>query len=298
MHENMQEGCGCMVEYILGSYMVSKNLISNEQLQDTLAKQNQVRVKLGTIAVSEGILTLEQAEEVNRLQMSCDKRFGDIAIEKGYMTEAQLGKILKLQGNPYLVFIQSLVDEGLVEFGKVEAMVEDFRKENGYGYSDMEAIKNDEIEKIIPLYLSGQTEEFGDIIGIAVRLIRRSIDRFAYIGKAAMLGDANNFEVPVVSQKISGTPIKRVALVEESDGLLEIACIYGREEYPAIDEDALDAAGEFLNCIDGLYTSEIGGGADLQPPTYSVDGTSVVGAKICMVPIWVNNKQLKLVVVK
>lgn len=288
-----------MVEYILGSYMVSKNLISEEQLKMTLAKQNQVRVKLGTIAVSEGILTLAQAEEVNRLQMSCDKRFGDIAIEKGYMTEGQLEKILKLQGNPYLVFIQSLVDGGAVEFGKVEGIVEEFRKENGYGYSDLEAIKNDEIEKIIPLYLTKETEEFGEMIGIAVRMIRRNIDRFTYIGKAKVVPvEEQKIDAPMVSQEITGTPVKRVAFVEAGEGVLEVACVYGREEYPELDEDALDAAGEFLNCVDGLYMSEMGNGADLLPPIYSENGGTVSGDKVCSIPVWVNNKELNLIVVR
>ena len=99
-----------MVEYILGNYLVETGKITKAQLEQTLADQDTVRVKLGLIAVAEGMMTLEQTAEVNRLQALKDQRFGDIAVERGFLTEEQVAKLLKKQGNAYLTFIQTMVD--------------------------------------------------------------------------------------------------------------------------------------------------------------------------------------------
>ena len=85
-----------MVEYILGNYLVKNGKITTEQLNDTLTKQDSVRVKLGLIAVAEGMMTLEQTDEVNRLQAVMDQRFGDIAVSKGYLTDEQKRNFLDI----------------------------------------------------------------------------------------------------------------------------------------------------------------------------------------------------------
>lgn len=284
-----------MVEYILGNYMISRNKISEEQLVRTLNRQEQVRVKLGLIAVSEGLITLAQSEEINRLQATCDKRFGDIAIEKGYMTEAQLDKILKMQGNAYLVFVQSLVDEGILQIGEMEGILEEFRKENGYCISDMEALKSDDIEKIVPLFLPNESEAFGDIIGIAVRTIIRCIDRHVYLKKAEMIPELS--DAVMVTQRMEGDKALTTGFVEAEGGMVKIASIYGREEFDGIDEDVLDATGEFLNCINGLYSAAMSNKSiELMPPEFYEKDGKLTGNKVCRIPVWIQNKKVYFVV--
>ncbi|MDD6570868.1 MAG: hypothetical protein PUF12_00635 [Thermoflexaceae bacterium] len=277
--------------------MISKNMISGEQLTETLNRQEQVRVKLGLIAVSEGLITLQQAEEINRLQATCDKRFGDIAIEKGYMTEAQLDKILKMQGNAYLVFVQSLVDEGVIKMGEMEGILEEFRKEKGYCISDMEALKSDDIEKIVPLFLSQEAEEFEDIIGVAVRTIIRCIDRHVYLERAEIIPEIS--DAVAVTQKMEGMKPKVTGFVEADGGMVKIASVYGREEFDGVNEDVLDAAGEFLNCINGLYSAAMSNKSvelELMPPEYHEKDGKISGSKICRIPLWIQNKKIYFVV--
>lgn len=286
-----------MVEYILGNYMVSKNKISKEQLIDTINKQEQVRVKLGLIAVSEGMITLEQADEINRLQTMCDKRFGDIAIEKGYMTESQLDKVLKLQGNAYLVFVQALVDSGVLTLGEMEEILEDFRKENGFGTTDIEALKSNEAERIVPLFITADTEKYQDMIGVVVRALIRCVDRQAYLGKAEIVDeiDAGSFAV----QQLEGEEGVLTAFVEEDGGMLRTASVFGREEFSEINEDVLDAAAEFLNCVNGIYTASPSGKVkklELTPPVYYEDGGLISGETVCRVPLWVQNKKMYFVI--
>lgn len=273
-----------MVDYILGNYLVETGKITDEQLKETLDKQDSVRVKLGLIAVSEGMMTLAQTDEVNKLQAIMDQRFGDIAVSKGYLTEEQVGKLLKQQGNAYLMFVQTLVDSGYITMEEIDSVLNDFRQAKGYSNSEMEDIKSDEVERIVPLFLPAEGKQYAEVISIAVRTLIRLIDRRVSIDEVTMV-DAFPAEGQV-NQSLVGTKGIVDCLSEGCGALLKTASIFGQEEFEQIDMDSLDAAGEFLNCINGLYASSMsrhGEFLELMPPEY-VDVTNKA-KNICKVPI-------------
>ena len=281
-----------MVEYILGNYLVETNKITKEQLIQVLEKQDSVRVKLGLIAVAEGMMTLAQAEEVNRLQAIMDKRYGDIAVSKGYLTDDQVGKLLKMQGNSYMTFIQTLVDSSYISLNDMDEMVNSFRQANGYSNSEIDALKSDDVDRIIPLFVPENGKQFTEIIATAVRTLIRLIDRHAYIGKAEMV---SAFPASAqVSQALSGDNGVINCFSEGSGALLNVCSVFGQEEFPELDMDALDAAGELLNCINGLYVSSLsrdGKFLELMPPDYS-DVTAMAKTEICRIPVYIGDKSL------
>ena len=150
-----------MVSSIVGNYLVEKGLISEAQLTDIFAEQRKVRVKLGLIAVAEGLMTQEEADRVNQLQAVMDKRFGDIAVEKGYLTSGQVDSLLKKQGNSYLAFAQALENQQLMSVEQLEQYLLDYQCENSLTASDMEAVKSDDVDRILRLYLPVNAEEIG-----------------------------------------------------------------------------------------------------------------------------------------
>ena len=285
-----------MVEYILGNYLVESNKISSENLNAVLEQMNAVRVKLGLIAVAEGFMTTEQAEIVNKLQITCDKRFGDIAVEQGYLTNEQVGKLLQEQGNTYFMFVQTLVDLELLEMDEVDSILDEFKKVKGYTNTELGDIKSDDVDRIIPLYLNADTKKYQELAGVAIRTIIRLIDRRVYIGEAAVVKDAN-FKA-MVSQKLQGEDSLTVALAEKDGALLELCGIFGQEAFESLDEDALDAAGEFINCLNGLYASarsRAGEFLELFPPEFCVDGAALSG-DACVIPVFIQGKELNFVV--
>ena len=280
-----------MVEYILGNYLVETGKITKEQLAQTLADQDTVRVKLGLIAVAEGMMTLEQTAEINRLQALMDQRFGDIAVQKGYLTDEQVGKLLKKQGNAYLTFIQTMVDSQLLDMEDVELVVNTFRLINGYSNSEMEDLKSDETERIVPLFLPEEAKQFADIISTAIKTLIRLIDRHIYIGKAEF---TTSFpQKDMVSQSLQGENGLISCLSEGNGALLQVCSKYAKEEFEQLDLDSLDAAGELLNCINGLYASGLsrdGKFLELMPPDYS-DVTAKAKTEICKVPVFIGDKK-------
>ena len=285
-----------MVEYILGNYLVGSGKISSEQLEVVVEQLDKIRVKLGLIAVAEGMMTLAQAEEVNRLQSVMDKRFGDIAIEKGYLTEDQIGNLLKAQGNTYMSFVQSLVNEGFVKMEEIDTIFDGYRDVNGFTKSDMETLKSDEPERIVPLFLTPETMKYQELIGVAVRTIIRCVDRHMYMGKVSVKEDYEIKNAAV--QEVQGEGGYTAGFEEQYGGLLKLASIFGQEDFKDMDIDALDAAGEFLNCVNGLHASALSKNGvilELMPPNLLTDSTKLDG-KVCSVPIYVKGMSLAFIV--
>ena len=287
-----------MVEYILGNYLVESGKITAEQLSETLEKQDSVRVKLGLIAVAEGMMTLQQTDEVNKLQATLDQRFGDIAVSKGYLTDEQVGKLLNKQGNSYLMFIQALVDSGYISMDEVDPLINDFRLSNGYSNSELDALKSDDVDRIIPLFIPEENSQFIGVISTIVRTSIRLIDRHIYIGKAEIT-DALPSENHV-SQTLKGWGGIINSLSEGNGALLKLCSVFGQEDFPQLDLDALDAAGEFLNCVNGLYASSMsnqGNFLELLPPDYEAVTANLKPA-ICKVPIFIGSQYFYFTVAK
>lgn len=286
-----------MVEYILGNYLVEEGKISKEQLHDVLQKQDSVRVKLGLIAVSEGFMTFQQAEEVNRIQAQKDMRFGDIAVEKGYLTEEQVDKLLKRQGNPYLMFVQTLVDEQLMKMEDIDKVLDNFKRAKGFGNAELEDIKSDDTDRIVPLYLPEEAKKYQQIIAVAVRMLIRLVDRHIYIEKASIEQSVEC--AAMASQQLVGDEGFIDCFVEGNGALLKASIYFGQEEFAALDEDALDAAGELLNCLNGLYVSarsREGRFLELLAPQYTLDKTKLQKRLICKVPIFIEDEELYFIV--
>ncbi|MBO4291622.1 MAG: hypothetical protein J5898_06915 [Lachnospiraceae bacterium] len=290
-----------MVESIIGSYLMDSGRITQQQFRAALDKMDAVRVKLGLIAVSEGFMTFAQAEEVNRLQAICDKRFGDIAVEKGYLTDEQVGKLLKRQGDAYLAFIQALEDDKLLTIGEVANILDEFKKNKCLTNTELEDIKSDDVEKIVDVYLPEAAKEYEQLIGIVVKTLIRLVDRHTSIVKAEMQPLKSGAAMAV--QELQGDQVKYINGFKEVNGaLLTAASFFGQEDFETLDNDALDAAAELMNCINGLYASALssshGKFLELMPPEYAVEGLKVPEAEACVVTVQIDGQICEFVTAK
>lgn len=278
-----------MVDYIFGNYLVECGKITKAQLFEALEKQDTTRVKLGFIAVAEGMMTAAQADEVNRLQAVVDKRFGNIAVDKGYLTEEQVLTLLEKQGDAWQTFVQTLVDSRLITLDDMEWLLEGFKRENGYDDAILEELKSDDPDRIIPVLLPKEGLKYKDLIGTMVRAMIRLIDRHVYLGRAAMVE-----ELPPdgASQELEGKGGFIDCLAERDGGLRRTCSIFGQEEFTGFSMDLLDAAGELLNCVNGLYASgrsREGEFLELMPPDYRLR-PDVREGSVCRIPVFIGGK--------
>ncbi len=285
-----------MINQLFGHYLVDEGYITGTQLEHIFEIEKKVRVKLGLIAVSEKLMTPGQAEEVNRLQALMDKRFGDIAIDKGYLTPEQVRRLLSLQGNRYLTFAQAVTENGFMGLTEFEKAFNDYQKKMAFTASDMEALKSDVTERVVPLFLpidcdANQIEH----ILIAFRTIIRLIDSESYIcGSASWV---SSMEVNGVAlQCLVGDEKASLALTGNENDLLVIAERFAGEKFAFVDDDALDAVAEFINCINGMFATAVSPKIeiDMLPPNFKMVSTVARSGKMLKIPIQIDNRQIYL----
>lgn len=285
-----------MIQQLFGDYLVKTGKLSESQLQTVFECQKKVRVKLGLIAVAEKLMTPQQSDELNRLQAVVDKRFGDLAIEKGYLTEAQVSKLLSLQGNAYLTFIQAIADNGFLKLDEIEASLADFQKENAFTAGDMEAIKADDVDKTIALFLPSDVEPLQvELMQTAIRTFIRLIDSDIFVEKAFWKSTFSMGSYAI--QHLRGERPASLLFAGQADSLLTIAEPFAGEEFETVNMDALDAVGEFTNCVNGMFCAKNSAKCELDmlPPSFR-DGDYIAKAnRMCILPIHVGQSVVYMI---
>lgn len=289
-----------MVGYILGSYLVETGKITKEQLAQVLDGAGKIRVKLGLIAVSEGYMTVAQSEEVNRLQAVMDKRFGDIAVENGYLTQPQVDLLLKKQGDEYLIFLQTIVDQGIMSMADTENLLAEYKKAKDLSDEECEALKNGDTDAVISMFLPKEAKPFEELAGVAVRTMIRCVDRDICLEQGMMAERINGKNGAFQTLEAEDGGRLCVGLIEEDGGFLSAASSFAGEVFTVLDADALDSCAELLNCINGIYASAKSKESiewELLPPEmYETDQELQAAGGICVLPVLVRGKRLRFVV--
>ena len=281
-----------MVENILGNFLLETGKIDKQQFYRLIKEHDDTRVKLGLIAVEEGMMTLDQTTEVNILQSAMDQRFGDIAVAKGYLTDEQVDYLLKKQGNPYLTFIQSLIDDEIIQMGEIDSILEDFKQKNGFNDSQMADLKSGDVNRIVPIFLPEECQKYSAIVGTVIRTLIRLVNRNTYIGTAELVDDFPG--EGQVNQALVWEEGLIDGFSEGDGGLVEMCSVFAHEEFDSINEDSLDAAGELLNCANGLYVSSLsrrGIFLEITPPNYEKCSDDVKLYSVCRVPVYLTDKK-------
>ena len=287
-----------MFDRIFANYLVSKQVLGPECLTEIYKHQDEKRVRLGVIAVSEKLLTEEQSDEINRLQSETDKRFGDIAVEKGYLTDNQVSRLLTLQGNSFLSFVQSAVDLNYISMSDIDKMLNTYQKDNGYTLTDMENLKSCDIDRIVPIYVCDLEGYVCDIIGVAARAISRLVDYHMYIErpyKSDKLITEN-----LCHQASCGDFNILLAISGDEASIMSNAIGFSGEQYIDDLEDAMDSTCELINCINGLFATEMskrGIDIDMNAPSFKGGRGVINSEEIINLPVYVFDKMITFSIV-
>ena len=275
-----------MFDQIFGNYLVNVGRLSKEQLAEVIEFESTTRVKLGLIAVAEKLMTQEQADEVNHLQAIMDKRFGDIAVEKGYLTDDQVSSLLKKQGNIYMLFVQTITEKGFMTLEEIDQALSEYQDENGLTHSDMDDLLSGDVDRTVKLFLPQNDPLYDRLCAIAIRTLIRVINSGAYVSKAFLVDEIHTDRFAM--QKVEGDHTIHVGFAGMKDALLSIAEPFAEEKFDAVDLDALDAVGEFINCVNGLFATELsheGVDVDMLPPDFYEEPVHIKGNQFCVFPI-------------
>ena len=286
-----------MFGQLFGKYLVKKGILTEEAYRDAIEKHLSVRVPIGTIAVAEGLLTEVQVEEIHRQQKQFDKLFGDIAVEKGYLSAEQVEELLRKQGSPYLQFVEVLLESGALTISQIDAEFAAFQKENGFSDKDMNALKKDDFERLVPIFAFSSKPYVTNLVCLVLRNTNRFVTRDFYIDKIYHTKEMNY--KCLAGQATVGEHNIQIGFAGEKDceAFLKLASAIGGEEYSEVGEDALDAACEFVNCISGLFAADLGEldvDIDMEP-VYAFENQEIFG-EVYVVPLYINGKEVKLII--
>ena len=286
-----------MFSQFFGDYLLKNQIITSEQFAACMSYIKANRVKLGLIAAAEGLLTSSQVMELNYLQVQSDEKFGDLAVKKGYLTESDVNYLLGLQSNPYLLFVQALDENGCLTHDEIDYNITAFQKESNYSNAVMKAIRDGNIEGMLPAFVNVNDQRYLDLIGLTLRNIVRFISTYIRIAPGEFISD----HVPKYAayQNTLGDYQLTLGFTGEDDDILALADGYAKEEFGTVDEDALDSIAEFTNCVNGLYAAELSFqniSLDMMPPRLTFDEPIDVDGEYYSLPIFVEGKKSHLIV--
>ena len=75
-----------MYAQFFGTFLLSHNVVTKDQLLSALGKKSSQHMKLGTLAIMKGYMTANEVDNVIISQTHNDCRFGDLAVREGYLT--------------------------------------------------------------------------------------------------------------------------------------------------------------------------------------------------------------------
>lgn len=281
---------------LIGKYLVSEAIITQEQLEDIKREQSKARVKLGLIAVAEKLLTDKQADEINRRQATEDKRFGDIAIECGYLTLEDVSRLLDLQGNPYMLFCQIVTDKEYLTLEQIESAMAKYQEDNKFSDEMMAGIKAGDLDVIVPIFVKDDVA--AEAAGIAIRTLNRLISTDLWMDHAYIV---ESWECDNSSWQnlIIDCDYFSLGFAGWMDSLLTIASAYAKETFYRIDMDAMDSVAEVINIINGLYATALSHQdkqVDLMPPEFFDTNAELKGTDMYVIPLEIEQQPLMMVI--
>lgn len=286
-----------MFSQFFGNYLLEKGEITKDQFTSCMEYMRANRVRLGLIAESEGLLTRAQANELNHLQLQTDKRFGDLALEKGYLSDTDIAYLLKLQGNPYLIFVQALDENKIMHVDKVTQLVDDFQKDTGLSNSAIEAIKCGDFERLLPSFVTADKEEYLRLMALALRNIVRFVSPYIRMDTAEK---STSYRARYIAyQKTTGAYEGFLGFASDDNAILTIADGYAGEYFEKPNENALDSVGEFTNCINGLHAAELSYQdtlIDMLPPELLFNSGITDTDGFYILPLYITGKRVDMII--
>lgn len=285
-----------MLNRLFGNYLVEKQLLKQEQLDDLLPVPKDLKAEVETIAVINKVISSATAQELLKQIDKSAERFGETAIDAGYLTDEKLDEILTYQSNAFMKFVQELLNANVLGMEQVNPLLDEFQQNGEFSDAQLSSLIHYDLEQCVNIFVPLKANRLKEFVLTMIRTIRRLIDCDAYLDKAYT---AHSLQLDKYAcQTIAGDLHIRVYISAPGNGLLAIANYFTGDTYEAVNEDALDNVGEFINCINGLFATNLSYddvSVDMNAPEYALDGPFISNEKLYVIPIHANGSSFRAV---
>ena len=248
-----------MYAQFFGTFLLSHNVVTKDQLLSALGKKSSQHMKLGTLAIMKGYMTANEVDNVIISQTHNDCRFGDLAVREGYLTQEQVDELVKTQYPDFLLLGQTLVEEGYINNAQLETLITDYESENEITDLDYSNEKQDDLDRILANFFHTTDVAADEYNASYMRLLFNDLTRFIGDDFTPLCFNPCK-EYPVnycVSQTIHGDLSAKVYLDMPETTCISFASRYVNEEFTEFDEYVQASLEDFLNLHNGLYNVNI-----------------------------------------
>lgn len=284
-----------MLNRLLGNYLVEKKCITQEQLEQLLPVPQELTAKLETIVLVRKLLL--PAQVLTLLEKKDELiDFGEAAVEEGLISDDRLEQLTTFQTNSFMKFMQLLVNANYVRLEQLNQVISSFEAEYEYTDAQMNSLMLDDLEAIIRIFVPLKNHNLHDLTVTLIQTLKRLIDKEVYLDKAYT---SNAVQLDsYAGQAVSGDMNFKIYISGAENNLLGIANYFADDKYDKLNEDALDNVGEFINCVNGLFATNLSYGdvmLDMSSPDYSMDGLYLNENPLFVLPIHANGYCFRVV---
>lgn len=278
-----------MLNRLFGNYLVEKKCITQEQLEHLLPVPQELIADIETISVVRKVLTPIQVQTLLDKIDDSATRFGDAAVEEGLISDDRLDHLISFQTNSFMKFMQLLVNEHFIRMDQLNQIISSFQAENEYTDSQINSLMLDDLEEIINIFVPLKSKQLQELTATLIQTIKRLIDKEVYLDKAYA---SNSIQLDsYAGQMVTGDINFKLYLSGAGNNLLGIANYFTGDKYSELNNDALDNVGEFINCVNGLFATNLSYDdivIDMSSPNYSLEGLYLNENKLFVIPIHAN----------
>lgn len=245
-----------MYTQFFGNFLLSRGVVTSEQLINAIKEESTTHIKLGTLAIHAGYMTASEADNIIIMQTHEDKRFGELAVQGGYMTEEQVNSLLKMQKPDYLLLGQILIEQGILTNTDFENLIVDYQSEYEIYDLDMATEKKEVVTNMLKNYCSFSNHPQADKAIHYLYLLFNNLVRF--IGEDfTTLNPIPCPEYPTnycISQNTHNDTLSITSALDiDPNTAVAFASRYVDEQFEDFDEYVKASLEDFLNLHNGLY---------------------------------------------
>ena len=268
-----------MYAQFFGSFLLSKDSVTPEQLTAAISQASETRLKLGTLALHKYYMTAEQVDEVCFLQTREDKRFGEIAIEKGYLREEQVDELLAVQSPDYLILGQTLIDMGVLSNSDLELLISEYEIFNEI--DDMSLENQSKTDRLIRNFFTFSGKELTEHALMYINLVFNNLVRFIGSDFTPLNPISCSEEHDInycVRQEVHGEVDCYSRIDMDEATAISFASRYAKMEFSELDEYVKASIDDFLNLHNGLFLVNMSNAFSMElslTPPVSEEGNTI-----------------------
>ena len=256
-----------MYAQFFGNFLLSHNVVTNDQLLAAMEYKSSHRPHLGTLAMHAGYMNANEVEHIHILQTHQDMKFGELAIQTGILTKEQVDELLNAQAPDYLALGEALVTLGFIDNFELERLIAEYTSENEITDLDDSEDSNEKVKKLFKNHLQAIKEDsVNDFELLYNILLFNNLVRFIGDDFTPTLGSRCT-EYPktyCVSQEIVGKFCLKLYIDMPESVCISFASRYVGEKFEDFDEYVAASLEDFINLHNGLYCVNVSNNSGME----------------------------------